>query len=522
MRTIIAVHQVIAREDDVGSLIRSIAQTLVQSHGYYSAWLAILDDNHRLLDIGRSIGDCNIEESCGPAHCSLMAAQMRNGDLPVCAKIAMRQPMPLVIADPKQMCTGCIFDDHTCAMVTRLAHADKIYGLMTVATHPNLVVHPDEQALVQELAADIAYALHKIKQEEGRELTEKSLRDSELFRSSLLIHSPNPVLVINPDTSIKYANPALKKLTGLRLQDLIGRKAPYPWWPRMDKEKLFEELQVASRCRVGNKERMFYKKDGSGFWVDVKSAPIIINSTISYCLEMWTETTVQKKLMDNLRLYALEVTRAQEEERRRIARELHDETLQKLCSLIADVDEIAYDHNAMNTESLRLLKLLQDKIDDTIVELRDFSHELRPALLDEFGLEPTLRLLTEEVERSSGLDCQLEIIGSARRLGVEVELALFRTAQEALKNVIKHAGATEVHITIEFRKKSVELKIADDGKGFRLADSLSSFASQNKFGLIGMSERAHLLSSELMVTSRRGKGTTVSVACPCSVTHLPS
>lgn len=341
--------------------------------------------------------------------------------------------------------------------------------------------------------------------------TEEALRDSEEFSSNLLSNSPNPIIVINPDTSVRYVNPAFENLTGFSSSEVIGRKAPFPWWMDGTLDKGSKNLRKAMHRGMIRREELFQKKNGKRFWIQMTSVPVNSDGELKYCLSNWIEITEQKQLRENLQFYITEVTRAQEEERRRIAREIHDGAVQALSIVCTECDEILMKNKGLSGEIFRQLKQLRIRIENILEEVRWLSHELRPGLLDHFGLLPSLELLIKEVNKSTDVNCRLELITSERRISSEAELALFRIAQEAMHNVKKHSKATEAVLIIEFHKNKVKLSITDNGCGFKLPKVLSSFACEGKLGLIGMSERTRLLSGSFRVKSAVDKGTEIAV-----------
>jgi signal transduction histidine kinase len=143
--------------------------------------------------------------------------------------------------------------------------------------------------------------------------------------------------------------------------------------------------------------------------------------------------------------------------------------------------------------------------------VRRFSHELRPQVLDQLGLMPALELLIEELNEEGKTNARLEVIDFEQRLSPEVELALFRIAQEALHNVRRHAQATETVVRMEFTPEQVKLNVTDNGRGFELPKALSDFAGRGKLGLIGMQERTRLLDGSFSIESQLGEGTTIAV-----------
>jgi signal transduction histidine kinase len=200
------------------------------------------------------------------------------------------------------------------------------------------------------------------------------------------------------------------------------------------------------------------------------------------------------------------VVAAQEIERRRLARELHDGTGQALTSILLGLS--AVEHADSLEGARRAVAPLRQLVVETLQDVRSLAVELRPKALDDFGLGPALRRLGESVRENNGLDVQVETRLGANRLPAEVETAVYRIAQEALSNVLRHAVAERVSIVATKRERSVSLVIEDDGQGFDLG------APAEGMGLVGMRERVSLLDGELGLESTVGKGTTIVVDLP--------
>ncbi len=201
------------------------------------------------------------------------------------------------------------------------------------------------------------------------------------------------------------------------------------------------------------------------------------------------------------------ITSAQEDERRRLARELHDDTLQALIALQQRL-QLAQMANASPTRAS--LREVQDLTEETIQNLRRMMRALRPIYLDDLGLVPALEMLAREANQTT-LHVDFRCDGKIRRLDAIVELALYRMAQEALSNITKHATATKASLAITFAAGSVSLNVHDDGIGFDLPQTSGAFASQGHFGLLGLHERADLIGAKLEIKSRRGAGTHVQI-----------
>ena len=217
------------------------------------------------------------------------------------------------------------------------------------------------------------------------------------------------------------------------------------------------------------------------------------------------------KMQENLRYYLQQVTKAQEEERKRISHELHDETIQALVVLSRRLDNLASDKKRLPEEHRRNLAEIWQQTNDVIREIRRLSQDLRPAALDRLGLVPALEWLASEVTGYSGINTDVSVLGNVRRFSGEVELVLFRITQEALRNVWRHSGASTAKIKVEFEEDRVRIMISDDGKGFRIPERMVDYARDGKLGLAGMQERAQLIGGTLEVSSREGKGTTVVI-----------
>ena len=219
-------------------------------------------------------------------------------------------------------------------------------------------------------------------------------------------------------------------------------------------------------------------------------------------------------LYENMRFYARKITQAQENERKRIARELHDDTIQSLIALSRRMEALLTSGQGLPSPVAQRIEELQTATLDVIQRVRRFSQDLRPSILDDLGLLPTLQELTTELNRQDGLRAEFRVIGQERRLSTEAELTLFRIAQEALNNVRKHAQASHVVTTVEMSDSAVRMMVEDDGKGFKPPTLTDHPASASKLGLIGMQERARLLGGMLLVDSAPGRGTKVIVNVP--------
>ncbi len=217
-----------------------------------------------------------------------------------------------------------------------------------------------------------------------------------------------------------------------------------------------------------------------------------------------------KVMQQNLRFYLQQATRAQEEERKRISHELHDDTIQALIVLSRQLDALSSD-KGMSEENHRRLEELWQKTNDILKGVRRLSQDLRPAALDRLGLLPALEWLAANVTEYSGIATRVNVVGEENHLPEEVTMALFRITQEALRNVWRHSGASSAEIAVEFNKTVTRITVTDNGHGFELPDNPGDMAKNGKLGLTGMQERAQLVGGQLTIQSQPGKGTSVTV-----------
>jgi signal transduction histidine kinase len=241
-------------------------------------------------------------------------------------------------------------------------------------------------------------------------------------------------------------------------------------------------------------------------------------------LQLWNEE-LEVKVVERTRQierYSKELTtrvlQAQEEERKRIARELHDETAQSLSTLLINLDllepSVPTDGNRVPSERRSGFARVRELTKRTLDNVRALSHDLRPTILDDFGLVAALHWFADEFKQTFGMPVDVEIDGEPPgRLAPEVELALFRIAQEALTNTGKYAEASRTRLSLSFPDGTAQLVVEDNGKGFD-PEHLAGPTRQGGLGLYGMQERADLLGATFALDSAPGEGTRVTVIAP--------
>ena len=279
---------------------------------------------------------------------------------------------------------------------------------------------------------------------------------------------------------------------------------------------LFEAISEGKQFWAG--EYRFQRSDGSyanlldrGYIVrDAQSKPARM---IGAMMDITDRKLIEQRLRDSreqLRALTAHLERIREEERTRIAREIHDELGQALTGLKMDLSWFAArlpNQPMLQEKAVGMLKL----IDSTVHAVRRLSTELRPAILDSLGLIPAIEWLAQEFQKRTSVTCEFVATDDELNLDHERTTALFRICQESLTNVARYAQATSVHIELDSDDSQITSRISDNGRGITEEET----KARNSFGLLGMRERARLLGGTFEISGAPGKGTALTVRLPC-------
>jgi signal transduction histidine kinase len=221
-----------------------------------------------------------------------------------------------------------------------------------------------------------------------------------------------------------------------------------------------------------------------------------------------------------MRRYVAAITYTQEEERKRIARDLHDDTVQSLIAVNQRMELIRDSLNDDKEDARQQLAELRRMITRSIDGLRQFSRDLRPLTLEDLGLVPALQFLVNDLAKNENLVADLQVTGEAAGLAPDLEVAIYRVVQEALTNVRKHAHASRVLVRADFGPDQISISVEDNGTGFEVPGAAADLASAGSFGLMGMEERAELFGGRIEVSSAPGEGTRIRATFPRYVSWL--
>jgi PAS domain S-box-containing protein len=330
----------------------------------------------------------------------------------------------------------------------------------------------------------------------------------------ILIESMNEgALTLTAEKTILYANQSFARMVGCPLEQVIGSS-----FRRFlsTTERLSLKTLLKQSAKSGAKIQVLLKAaDGSFLPAQISVRPLakddFNHATVGMVVTDMSEAKRTEGLMRNL---THRVVQVQESERAGVALELHDHITQLLCAILFRCQALVDELSAKKGPSLQEAKRLRDMLGETAKEVERISRNLRPSTLDHLGLGAVLSAATTEFADRTGVAVKLTCVHLAERLPAEIELALYRIHQEALKNVEQHARARHVTVELTTPGPRVQLTIKDDGVGFDAKKRLAKRKSD--LGLLGMRERATYVGGTFTVSSARRGGTEIGVCIPLS------
>lgn len=330
------------------------------------------------------------------------------------------------------------------------------------------------------------------------------------------------ILVTQRDQTIVSVNRSFMDITGFNREDLIGHTCQMLQGPLTDADSRAQIREAISQGLEYQGEIVNYRKDGRWFWNDLSISPVRDESgVVTNFIGVTRDVTERKQAeieqhlhFQQLQSMSKRILEVQESERRRIARELHDELGQSLTALKINLQTGTQLDQAqrqqVNAENIRI-------VESTIAQIRTLALALRPSMLDDLGLVPALRWMADQTASRGQIQIDLQCALPDARLSAEVETACFRIVQEALTNVLRHARCTRVDVMLYASEGLVTLSIRDDGCGFKANRHSDPSHPEDRMGIQGMQERAMLIGGTLEIESSQGNGSTVHMQCPVSL-----
>jgi PAS domain S-box-containing protein len=360
-----------------------------------------------------------------------------------------------------------------------------------------------------------------------RDVTRRAIAEEQLARSegrlrSILDSAMDAIITVDEAQHIVLFNRAAEQVFGCPREQAIG--APLAWFiperfraGHQEHIRRFGEAGTSSRRMGALRIVTGLRRNGEEFPIDASISQITETGARFYTVILRDVTervraeNALKRSREELRELAQAANSVREQEKSRIARELHDELAQALTALKMDVNWVTDRLGPVRDEALEeKLAAMQAMLDDTVAATRRISADLRPLMLDDLGLVPAVEWLVQGFSERSGILCDLRISEDDLELGEPYASAVFRILQESLTNVAKHAQASRVEMSVARRDGAVTLTVQDNGRGFDPEDP----RKPNSFGLMGLRERAYALGGTVEIRSRRGQGTKIDVRIP--------
>ena len=354
-----------------------------------------------------------------------------------------------------------------------------------------------------------------------RDITERrqqreQIKQREAQLNAFFSNAPLGLAIIDKDLRFQRINEPFSQLNGLvpgentgaQVQDVVKDLAT-------EIEPLIRQV-LSTGEPVLNYEITGHVSDsgGIGWWLKSFFPIITEGEAVTQIGAVVQDITGLKRAENTVRWLSGRLLQLRDDERRRLARDLHDSLGQTLTAIKMNLSYLARDTSHLDERGRNAIAESKDLIDGSIKEVRTISHLLHPPMLDEVGLLPAIRWLATGFAQRSGIDVQLDLPASVRRLPTELEIAVFRAVQESLNNVHRHSGSATAEIRLAVEPEQIQLQVIDHGRG--IPPQKLSFRRENDtigVGILGMRERLRQLHGRLEITSN-GQGTTVQVIIP--------
>jgi len=353
-----------------------------------------------------------------------------------------------------------------------------------------------------------------------RRQAQEALRATNRTLGTLIQASPLAIVGLDVSGKVTMWNPAARLIFGWTEEEALGR--PLPFVPE-DKQEEHRALhrKVLQGDLPAVVEIRRQRKDGSLVDISLSTAALRDDKGIvSGVVGIMADITARKHVEEERALLLGRLVTAQEEEQRRLSRELHDQMGQSIAALLLGLKALD-DSAQFKSAEINRLHQLQDLTNQLAHVVHNLASSLRPTALDDLGLDTALSNQVEEWSERTGIRADLHCNGLIQqRLSPQIETTVYRVVQEALTNVLKHANAQNVSIIVEHRGNRVRAIVEDDGAGFDVEAMIEKPLSERRLGLMGMKERASLVGGTLDIESRPGAGTTVILYIPISLPQL--
>jgi len=353
----------------------------------------------------------------------------------------------------------------------------------------------------------------------GSEIGERKLveavKEAE-DRIRLIIDTiPTMAWSLRSDGVLDFLNQRWRDYTGLSLEEAI-KEETRTVHPEDLSTALEKWVAAKATSEVYEDEMRLRRADGEYRWFLVRVAPLLdqhgnVVKWFGSSIDIEDRKRAEKDLEEahrQLKILSRRRVKVQEEERRHLARELHDEIGQALTAAKINLQAAMEESDPAKSKRIHETAAILERL---LSQVRQISLNLRPSMLDDLGLVPALRSLLDEQGRRASVAVRFSAKNISESLDPEIQTTCFRIAQEAITNAVRHAAATQIQVDIHREEGNFRLRVHDDGKGFEMPPPQSQTIG---LGLLGMKERAALVGGRTRITSAPGKGTTVDATLP--------
>ena len=372
----------------------------------------------------------------------------------------------------------------------------------------------DDKAFPSEMAVEIID--QKILEDKP---VKQALVAEHIFRKTIEQAIPCGITGVGLEGRIIYVNRVFCNMVGWNETELIGKTYPFPYWPPEDMERFSENYFKLIRGDVPDDgiELPFRRKDGSKFWGLILNSQLLDSEgkIIGHLISV-ADVTLRKNAEKTLRRLSLKLLNAQEAERKKVSRDLHDSIGSKLTGIKYSLEKLLSD---MKDAPITLKTTTKDLIAialNTIEETQRIYKNLHPSVIDDIGLKAAIRDLTHEFEAIySHINIKIELDVKENDIIDSLKIQIYRVIQEALNNIAKHSDANRARLILKKNNERIQLIVEDNGKGFDLKDVFSEDDHTSGMGLESMKERTELFEGIFKIKSDEGEGTMIEAFWPC-------
>lgn len=513
------VNQMIVRATNQETLFKEACRIAVELGKFSLAWIGLVDEatesvvpvvyageENKYLSEIKPISIKDIPEGHGPT-----GQAIRNGQYYICNDIEADPAM-----DPWK--DAALSRGYRSSMSLPIIKSGKVVGAFSFYAPVKNFFDDSEIALLEEATGDVAFALEVFEKEEMRRKAEQGIVESERRYHTLAEVSPVGIFHTDAAGSTTYVNPRWCQISGITYEKAMGNG----WFEAVhpdDRDMLRRNWEEATRHQqVSVSEYRFVRPNGSTAWVIGQAIPErdadgAIVGYVGTTTDITDRKLAEKEMEESsqkLRQLTTHLLNIREEERKRIGREIHDELGQQLTAIKMDISWIAKktdpSQEAFKTKLQNVIALL----DGGNQSIRRILNELRPVILDDYGLLEALRWQAQQFTANTHIPVAMTASESDMRIPEEISTCIFRIFQEALTNITRYAKATQVKVSLDIDSDSVLLNIEDNGLGF----DTELTKTKKSFGILGMKERVASLNGRFDLSSVPGNGTRISIHIP--------